>query len=505
MTSDNIAARLLQIVKSTPDTEAVEAAGETATFAELNEYANSILDRVGLMIDDLRGLRVGVALRQSVGAYAALWASLIGGYTFVPVNPTGSLQRNREVLQRAEVSIILTDDEHLFRALPLVEGVPILNVRTGAFVGPTRAPEHDRSDAAYLLFTSGSTGLPKGVPITEQNLAAFVDCVQDLYPLRAGDRVAQTFELTFDLAMYASVVSWIAGATTVDMDDMDKLAPVAFISSSEINVWFSVPSVISLAHRTDQLKSGTLSTLRLSLFCGEAISYNFVEYWQEGAPDSEIVNLYGPTEATIACSHFPITDEEHGQSGTVPIGEPFESVKFGLLDEHGDVHTRPLPEQQGELLITGAQVCEGYWLDQEVTEKSFVYSAEPDGQRRWYRSGDVAKATEGTWEYLGRLDEQVQVLGHRVELREVEHRISTQLSVSPASIVVVPAPSENGIVESLIAFIETGANIDQSRALANLPKYMTPSKIITVAELPLNSNGKVDRKQLRSRVESVAV
>ena len=281
------------------------------------------------------------------------------------------------------------------------------------------------------------------------------------------------------------------------------MKPDRFIRERELTIWFSVPSVAVFLQRLGALQRRVFPSLRWSLFCGEALPAEIAEAWQSAAPNSTLENLYGPTEATIACTAYrwrPGLLDQARYQNLVPIGEPVGETSVIVADS--DLREVGCGEE-GELLVGGPQVTLGYLDDPARTATSFVVPTGSDGAH--YRTGDrVVRTTDGNLHYLGRMDEQVQIHGYRVELGEVEAAIRDVSGVLGAAAIAWPlsATGAGGIV----AFVSSSDALDVRgvRAMleARLPPYMLPQEIRVLEDLPLNPNGKIDRKALYALMES---
>lgn len=341
-----------------------------------------------------------------------------------------------------------------------------------------QSPAGDLSGKAYLLFTSGTTGTPKGVAISHTQVSAYIDHVQELLKLQPGDRCSHTFDLTFDLSVHDMFVTWSAGATLCVPAEGDLLSPAAYIKKHGITVWFSVPSLAALMKKIRQLRDNNLPSLRTVLFCGEALPYTLVKDFMAAAPGAEIINLYGPTEATIAISAFKV-NKEHPGEGIVEIGRLFDGNQYRIGDG-------------GELLLSGVQVILAYYTSGQ--EEKF----ETGEGFCWYKTGDIAELEDGVLHYRGRLDDQVKYKGYRIELGEIEKVASQYLGDKH---VVCMAPRHNGLVKHLLLVIEAAPDDELAQALraflkSALPAYMLPELIRFVDRFPLNSNGKTDKQAI---------
>jgi amino acid adenylation domain-containing protein len=351
---------------------------------------------------------------------------------------------------------------------------------------------------AYLLFTSGSTGQPKGVPIRQSNVQAYVDYAVARYDVSERDRFSQEFDFTFDLSVHDMFVCWERGACLYCVPERDTIFPAKFIRDNQLTMWFSVPSVVGTLARARLLQPGCFPSLRWSLFCGEPLSATYASLWQEAAPGSTVENLYGPTETTIAISHYRwdrARSPAECLNGIVPIGWVFEGQRCRVIDSDGRiVHL----VGSGELCLQGSQVASGYWNDTEKTSRQFGrLRGNQDGI--WYLTGDFVKQGEDECLfYLGRIDQQVKIRGYRVELQEIELVLRRICGTQEA--VAVPWPTREGAAEGLVAFVSGMDKLDEKYVLQAcreiLPDYMVPRTVCLVSEIPLNHNGKTDRQKL---------
>jgi amino acid adenylation domain-containing protein len=369
---------------------------------------------------------------------------------------------------------------------------------------PWVQPEASPEDTAYLLFTSGSTGEPKGVPISHSNALSYVRYIADRYEVNENDRFSQEFDQTFDLSVHDMFICWERGASLYCVPDRSVMAPAKFIRDHRLTMWFSVPSVIGLLGRMRLLPPGCFPSLRFSLFCGEPLSAGYAQLWQEAAPNSIVENLYGPTETTIAITHYRWDANQSPKeclNGIVPIGWIFPGRRFRIVDEQGEAV--PIGAS-GELCLSGSQITRGYWNNPLKTEQQFV-RLPGEGDALWYRTGDLVKQdSRDCLYYLGRIDHQVKIRGYRVELQEIEAVL--RKACGSEQVIAIGWPVENGGADGVVAFVSGVQSLDQDRVIAScreiLPEYMIPSNIYRLDEMPLNANGKIDRRGLANLLES---
>ena len=503
-----------------PQRPALQIKDHVVSYAELSAYARRIA--ATLQHDNASpGQLTGVFGHRSVAAFAGVLGGLLTGGAYVPLNPTFPEERTLKMIQRARLKRIIVEQDSLEKFLPVLAQLPdqILVVVADAAAplpGLDGCPQHRfitadelrdathykpvapcEDELAYLLFTSGSTGQPKGVMVKQSNVNHFVDCMVERYGITEQDRFSQTFDLTFDLSAFDMFVAWEKGACLCVPTQGEKMLPAKYVQSQQISIWFSVPSTAIMMKKLRMLKPDAFPSIRYSLFCGEALPLEVTEAFRQAAPNSVVENLYGPTELTIACTLYrydPDITPGEAEQGVVPIGSPYPGMEVMIADEQ----QRPVAEgEAGELIMTGPQLTLGYWEDEQKTAAAFV--TPPGRTETFYRTGDRVRRNgpDGPLLYLGRVDNQIKVQGYRVELGEIEALIREEAQTDVA--IAAGYPVTDSGAEGIIAFMSASAHSDQDilAALADrLPGYMQPRKLITVDEFPLNANGKVDRRAL---------
>jgi acyl-coenzyme A synthetase/AMP-(fatty) acid ligase len=343
------------------------------------------------------------------------------------------------------------------------------------------------------MFTSGTTGSPKGVMISTGNVSSFLSAMQELYPFSSQDRVSQTYDLTFDPSVLDMFTTWSSGASLHVVPAGQLMGPSRFICEHQLTSWFSVPSTIAFMRNMKMLTPGAFPSVRYSIFCGEPLPASSAELWQRAAPNSVVDNLYGPTEATVVCIGQRCTEPMivTESRGTVSIGKPFGSMSAAIVDAS---HRFLGPGEKGELALCGKQVAKGYFKDPQKTAARFPCI---DG-KAWYLTGDFAcQDANGRFHHLGRTDNQVKVLGNRVELEDVEAHLREVCAVD--SVAAVAWPITNGSAQGIVAFVAgstpTAAEIREGMQ-RRIPKYMVPTQVRFLEELPISASGKLNRKAL---------
>ena len=507
-----------------PNRPALEVAARAFTYRELDKHAAAVASAI---LRETPDVLVALLAYRSPAAYIGVLGILGAGKGYVPLNPNFPALRTRTMLELSGCGTVVAGPEarDALDELLTDSGVA-LNVICVDFDGTDEdlKQRHSRhrfiipksteagidrdivgaitpQSTAYLLFTSGSTGVPKGVPVSHSNVAAYLNYVNGRYEITPDDRFSQTFDMTFDLSVHDMFVCWSNGACLVSIPHTAVMVPAKIIREKKLTVWFSVPSVVMFMQRLRAILPGLFPSLRISLFCGEPLVASWADAWQQAAPNSIVENLYGPTEATIAISHYkwnPVKDQNRCVNDVVPIGTIFTPQKLLIAGPDGTQCTQGTP---GELWLSGSQVTNGYLNNPEQTMRQFVTVQSVPGT--WYRTGDlVCEGSDGVLQYLGRLDHQVQICGHRVEMQEIDHAVRTVSGNNSA--IAVPWPLEGGRANAVYAFVCGPKDTNTAAIIAGcekiLPGYMVPKTVFILDTMPLNANGKIDRSGLAKKV-----
>ncbi len=458
-----------QSAKQWPLRAALQVEGRTITYQELDAWSNAIAHRV--IGQGHAGERIAFVARKEAPSYAAILGIMKAGSAYVPLPPDGPTTRWTTMLQRAGV-----------RALVGREQVDDLDGIDGGEQGTHAPPDMPTNGEAYVLFTSGSTGGPKGVSVGRANVAAYLEHQLAVNEFHSTDRFSQFFALTFDLSVHDLFVCWAVGGCLCVPTPSELMRAASYAREAGITVWFSVPSLVVLQQRLRTLNEGALPDVRIALFCGESLTWSVLRAFTTAAPKARLINLYGPTEATIAIAAYEADRGSLGQEGVVPIGRTFRSTDGRIAGE--------------ELELCGPQLARGYVGDQEATDRAFRV----EQGVRWYRTGDrVRMDDQDVLHFLGRTDDQLKIMGHRVEPAEVDAALAPLLGGTP----VITLPREEGGAVRLYTFVQ--GVVDQP-ALMNelrrvLPSYMLPERILQVDRMPMTAHGKLDRRALLEQVE----
>jgi amino acid adenylation domain-containing protein len=493
--ADTPVARFESHVERTPDAPAVEYADAAWTYAQLDAQTGRIARRL-LGMGVCRGDVVGLAAGPSARMVAALAGILKTGAAVAPLDPAYPAERLSGMMEDAGIRVVVADGgapEGVLRdgvsVLDLAGDADAIAAEDGARFGSAARPE----DVAYVIYTSGSTGRPKAVLTTHGAIVrTFVD--DEFVQVRAGDRVMQVAALSFDAAVFEVWAPLMNGATTVGIDRDVLLSPADFartLRERGITAGFLTTQLFS---RHAREVPGIFAPLRCLLFGGEQADAEAVRACLRGGGPGRLMNVYGPTETSVFATAFEV-DALPDDAHTVPIGRPINDTRVYVLDARGEPSGTGVP---GELWIGGGRVAAGYLNRPELTAERFVPDPfAPAADARMYRTGDrVRWRADGAIEFLGRTDFQVKVRGFRIEPGEVEAALRAHPAVRDSVVVA----REDGGERRLVAYV-AGSDLPDAAELRTflkqrLPDYMVPSAFVALDEIPLNANGKVDRRRL---------
>jgi amino acid adenylation domain-containing protein/non-ribosomal peptide synthase protein (TIGR01720 family) len=481
----------------TPAALAVVFEDATLSYGELNQRANQLahyLRQLNVQPDQL----VGIAMERSLELVVALLAVLKAGAAYVPLDPEYPRERLAFMLQDADVSVLLTQNA-LLSQLPEHHAQTIClesewdDISKASDTNPCVPITPD--NLAYVIYTSGSTGTPKGAMNSHRAICNRLLWMQEAFQLTDHDRVLQKTPFSFDVSVWEFFWPLMFGAQLVVArpgGHRDSAYLARLIAEEKITTLHFVPSLLRVWLEEPELNR--CESLRRVICSGEALDYNLQQRFFEVFTDVELHNLYGPTEAAVDVTAWQCANDNGLK--LVPIGRPIANLQIHLLDQH----LEPVPVGvKGELYIGGVGLARGYWNRPELTAEQFIphpYSRE-DGERL-YRTGDVGRYLHGgEIEYLGRVDEQVKIRGYRIELGEIEAVLGGHPAVREC---VVMAREEMAGDKRLVAYFVPNEVVYENdlreHLRASLPKYMVPPSLVSLDHLPLNANGKVDRKAL---------
>lgn len=463
---------LRETARRTPHAVAVRHGDESASYRELDELAAGIAHAL-LEIGVSPGDRVGIWMDKSILAVAATQGVLRAGAAYVPIDPASPRGRARKVLEDCDARAVIVGEDRGIDGIAVVRADRV-SPRTASFVHES-APD----DLAYVLYTSGSTGNPKGVCISHSAALAFVGWARETLAASPHDRLANHAPLHFDLSVLDVYVTFAAGAQLVLVPQVLALAPqrlVDLIVRERVSIWYSVPSVLAMMiDRGDLLARGP-ADLRAVMFAGEVCPIKYVRMVRERWPDVRLWNLYGPTETNV-CTAYEVVGAADALPPTLPIGRATcgDSVQARRTD--GSLAS---PGEEGELFVTGPTVMRGYFGQPRLTGP--------------YATGDwVRVLPDGGFEYRGRHDRMLKVSGHRIEPAEIEAALLSHERIREAAVIAEGTGLEARLVALLGVVGEPLSLLAVKRHLAErLPRAMIVDRIRCIAELPRNANGKVD-------------
>lgn len=483
--------------------------GNVVTHDELHRLSNRMaraLQELGVSPGDV----VAVFHAKSVDAYASMLACLKLGAIYTNLDVTSPAERIAKMLQTCKPALVLGDgggqkagppadvackrfDDEDFRKL--LEAMPSHDLdETAAVTG---------SDPSYIMFTSGSTGFPKGAIMTHANVLNFIEWARTTFEVTPGDVFTNVNPMYFDNSVFDFYASLFNGASLVPLGPALVKRPrdlVSAVGDHGCTIWFSVPSMLIYLLTMRAIEEDDFPRVRSIIFGGEGFPKpRLRDLHRLVGSRTKLVNVYGPTECTCICSAYDIRPADFDDLGELaPLGEM--APNFGYYIEPLDT----ADPNFGELLLYGANVGLGYLNDEERTDRSFVLDPRLPGFRRvMYRTGDlVQRATNGWLYFKGRADNQIKHMGYRIELEEIEAAFATLPYVREVAVVYRRVRTDSG---EIVAYVATGgestANEDKivSDVKRLVPPYMVPRRIHRLNVLPKNANGKIDRKGLQEQ------
>ncbi len=496
----------------------VEPGGTSITYSELNRQVDALagfLSTSGIGPGD----RVGMMVPKSIPAIVGIFGIMRAGAAYVPLDPSAPIERGRSILTDCEVAAIIIDPR-LLGSVPAAEDLPSLRVLiTVGGDGQTdfstkkttplaaaletrkavTAMSASGSDLAYIMYTSGSSGMPKGVMISHANALSFVDWCSSTFSPQPGDRFSNSAPLHFDASVLELYPALKHGATVYLVPDNISRNPkelARFIAGNRLTVWFSTPTALMLLAQFGDLRANDVSRVRLVFFGGEIFPVKHLRELQRQWSSPSYYNLYGPTETTVVCTFARIPDIiPADRERPYPIGFPCSHCKALVLDSEG----REVAQgEEGFLHISGPSVFDGYWNRPAENAAAFIYRDDV----RWYNTGDLVRwdQAEG-FSYVGRRDRMVKRRGYRIELDEIERTLHLHPQVQEAAVVSVP-DADAGV--KIVAFLalrhsEMPSMIEfKTFCSTKLPSYMSPDRFIFQERLARTSSAKLDYQALKS-------
>jgi L-proline---[L-prolyl-carrier protein] ligase len=511
-----------------PERTAVVDGDRSVTYAELDATANRVAHLLAAH-GARHGDRVGLYLEKSLEAVVGIYGILKAGATYVPLDPAAPPARLGSIAGDAGIRCLLTRSEKADAWESLVaEGAPleviaVLDAVDGEVTGPdgvetltstaleglpeASPPDVPRSsaDLAYILYTSGSTGVPKGVMLSHLNAMAFVDWATDEFRVTEDDRLSSHAPLHFDLSVFDLYAAANAGAAVVLVPGQLALFPVElarWIREAEISVWYSVPSILTLLVLRGTLDEVELPNLRTILFAGEVFPTKHLHRLLELLPPVRFANLFGPTETNV-CTWYEVPRWAGEPPSSIPIGKAITDVEVFAVLEDGTI----APDGEvGEMYVRGPTVMQGYWGDTERTARTLLRNWNGENPYPTYRTGDLAYLDEnGDWIFLGRRDSQIKSRGYRIELGDIEAALNLHPGVVECAVVAIPDELVSNRIKAFVVTREELDANDLNRFCGErIPRYMAPELYEFRTELPRSSTGKIDRRTLGEEAVAAA-
>ena len=476
-------------VSMQPDAPALCTRADTLSYRELNERANQLAHflrtvyKIGA--DDL----VGIKLRRSEALIISIFAVLKAGGAYVPIDPNNPEERRNYIENDADCKCTI-GLEFLRGFAKVAADYPITD--------PDRVTNAD--SLVYVIYTSGSTGRPKGVMIEERALLNRLYWMQEAYPLGTDDVILQKTTYAFDVSVWELIWWSLNGAAVYLLEDGAEKIPARIVDAIEngkVTVTHFVPSMLGsfltyLNNFPDERKR--ISSLRQVFTSGEALTKEQRDDFFWHVPQASLMNLYGPTEAAIDVSYYDCNKER--EDALIPIGKPIANIELHILDDH--LQLVPVGVR-GELHIAGVGLARGYLNKPELTADRFIEHPFKPGEEM-YKTGDVAyRLPDGNINFLGRIDHQVKIRGYRIELGEIEYNLRNIDQVKEVIVATeTDIQSNKYLIAYLVCTVQPDVNVIRRYLEDKLPDYMIPARFIRVKQIPLNANGKADRRKLQS-------
>ncbi len=460
-----------------------------------------------------RGDVIAIGHNKRPLSYALMLASMRLGVAYVNIDVASPIPRNSRILEVSGATLLFYDDpryEHDIQGLARNNNCQAIALVPDALPAVSQVDREtqqqlmqqvDGASIAYVMFTSGSTGIPKGVAVTHQNVLHFISWGQQYFQISDKDNFANLSPMYFDNSVFDFYVGLFSGASLSPVHRELLTSPydlVAYVGQMQCSIWFSVPSLLIYLMAMKAMTVKSLPMLRCIVFGGEGYpKVELKKLYDLFSGQASLVNVYGPTECTCICSAYCLSDDDFQEmDGLPPLGHLNPNFDYRILDDQEqDADT-------GELCLIGPNVAAGYFNDQERSSTSFFTLFEPRRfMKRMYRTGDLVRKVQGGLHFVGRKDNQVKHMGYRIELEEIEHALVKLPQVNQAAVIYQRTNSAYG---KLIGFVASPADLDEKTLLAELakvlPDYMVPNRIVIKAEMPKNPNGKVDRQQLHNLI-----
>ncbi|BAO74615.1 amino acid adenylation domain-containing protein [Winogradskyella sp. PG-2] len=502
-----------------PNKEACKYMSQSLTYNDLQQKAKAL---AALLIDleVKKGDRVGIYMNRSIESIIAVYGITRAGGVFVPLDPTAPKERTKFLIKDCNILHLVTIPSQARDIVSLIELSTPLKVIIGlekdidietiswtqvfkSFTDEIEFPRVLGKDLAYIMYTSGSTGLPKGIMHTHNSCLAYVKRSKEIYNINSTDIVAGHAPLHFDISTFAYFTAPFSGATTVILSDAHTKLPASLsqlLENEEITIWYSAPQALIQLLLNGLLEEKDLSALRWVLFGGEVFPRKYLKQLIELWPQAMFGNVYGPAEVN-QCTYFNI-DKNYKLESDLPLGRVWENTEYRILNDND------LPVEKGKsgvLAIRSETMMLGYWNNSELTDKSlYKESILPVYDFEFFKTGDVVKENDnGDLVFVGRNDRQVKIRGYRVELDEVEAQLVKHKDVREAITYLEKYTHKSGDTITAVVLLKTSEleiKVLKAHCAENLPKYAVPEHIYIMNEFPRTTSDKVDRNKIKIKI-----
>jgi amino acid adenylation domain-containing protein len=494
------------------------------SYRELNAAANQVANQLA-EIGVRPGDRVGLYLQKSQEAIVGLYGIMKAGAAYVPIDPNApATSRANYIIGNCAIDVVLTAAGMAERWQDIVDAgaapthLVVLDADELEFdgagvkvIGRSMVEGQPESfgdvggigqDLAYILYTSGSTGAPKGVKLSHQNAITYVRWLVDHFEATPDDRFSNHPPLHFDMSIPDIFGAAMVGAAVVLVPQKTSVFPIQikrFIEKHEITIWYSVPSILSMLLERGKVEPGCMPTLRILTFAGEVFPSKYLAELMRIVPHPRYINQYGPTETNV-CTYYEVPEPPPADRD-IPIGRAIADVDTFVVTEEG---RRAEVGEVGELVVRGATVMRGYWGDPERTGERLVdHPLGGELPDLVYRTGDLVRENEsGDYDFLGRSDNQIKSRGYRIELGEIETALYANHAIRECAVLPVP---DDLFTNKILAYVVFEKPLEEHELKAHckeaLPPYMIPDFFRVREILPKTSTGKIDRRALADEIE----
>lgn len=520
---------LINSAKKSPDKKAVVYEDKSISYLELDKITNN-LATVLIQHGIKKGDRVGIYLNKSISSIISIYGILKTGAVYVPLDPKAPVSRLEYIIKNCGIECLLTSTQKISTVKQMFpENNPLrfivlndessLDIETLGFktihwknVKEMKEVQIDENPTietslAYILYTSGSTGVPKGVMISHLNAFTFLKWVQATFNISPKDRLSNHAPLHFDLSILDIFGAAQAGATLILVPEFISAFPMKladWIEENQISIWYSVPSTLTIILLHGELKRHRFENLRLILFAGEVFPTKYLRNLMKQIPHPEYYNLYGPTETNVI-TFYKVENISPDLNDPIPIGKACTNMEVFALNENGELINKP--GEEGELFARGSCVAQGYWGDMEKTFRNFVLNPlQPNFQEKVYHTGDIVSLdSDGSYLFKGRRDHMIKSRGYRIEIGEIETVLYSHPDIKEAAVVAIPDELIGNRIKSYIVCHQDkkiSATDIRLYCGEKLTKYMIPEEIEFCQSLPKTSTGKIDKPALLKKLMS---